>query len=106
MIAAEYRHHVEVGEPAPVTATARSHGVTPSAASRWVKTARERGLPMPAEQRGSVYQTKQLMGSVSGGMTSQASAAAVPASSRSPKPAHGSRTSSSPACAAGSSTSR
>lgn len=43
-IAAEYRRHVDDGEPAPVTAIARSHGVTPSAASRWVKTARERGL--------------------------------------------------------------
>ena len=44
MIAAEYRRHVDDGEPAPVTAIARSHGVTPSAASRWVTTARERGL--------------------------------------------------------------
>ncbi len=44
MIAAEYRRHVDDGEPAPVTAIARSHGVTPSAASRWVTTARKRGL--------------------------------------------------------------
>ena len=44
MIASEYRRHVDDGEPAPVTAIARSHGVTPSAASRWVKTAREREL--------------------------------------------------------------
>ena len=44
MIAAEYRHHVEERDPAPVTAIARSHQVTPSAASRWVKGARERGF--------------------------------------------------------------
>jgi hypothetical protein len=44
MIASEYRHHVEAGEPAPVTAIARSHGVTPSAASRWLTTARKRRL--------------------------------------------------------------
>ena len=44
MIAAEYRRHVEEGEPAPVTAIGNSHGVTRSAASRWVTRAREMGL--------------------------------------------------------------
>jgi hypothetical protein len=44
MIADEYRRHVEEGEPAPVTTIARSHGVTPSAASRWVKAARTEGF--------------------------------------------------------------
>jgi hypothetical protein len=44
MIAVEYRHHVEADEPAPITAIAKSHGVTPSAASRWVKAARDKGL--------------------------------------------------------------
>jgi hypothetical protein len=44
MIAAEYKHHIEEGEPAPVSAIARSHDVTPSAASRWVKAARDKGL--------------------------------------------------------------
>jgi hypothetical protein len=44
MVAAEYRHHQEAGEPAPVSAIARSHQVTVSAASRWVKGARERGF--------------------------------------------------------------
>jgi hypothetical protein len=44
MIAAEYRRHVDEGDPAPVSAIAGSHQVTVSAASRWVKGARERGL--------------------------------------------------------------
>jgi hypothetical protein len=44
MIASEYRHHCDDGDPAPITTIARSHGVTPSAASRWVKTAKEQGL--------------------------------------------------------------
>jgi hypothetical protein len=44
MIAAEYRRHVQEGDPAPVSAIARSHQVTVSAASRWVKGARERKL--------------------------------------------------------------
>jgi hypothetical protein len=44
MIAAEFRRHVDEGDPAPVTAIARSHQVTVSAASRWVKGARERGF--------------------------------------------------------------
>lgn len=43
MVAAEYRRHVEEGEPAPVSAIARSHSVTVGAASRWVKSAREKG---------------------------------------------------------------
>jgi hypothetical protein len=43
MIASEYRRHVEDGEPAPGTTIARSHGVTPSAASRWLKRARKEG---------------------------------------------------------------
>jgi hypothetical protein len=50
MIAAEYRRHVEDGDPAPVTSIARSHDVTISAASRWVKAARQRGhLPAKGE---------------------------------------------------------
>ena len=44
MIADEYRRHVAECEPAPVTTIARSHGVTPSAASRWVTAARKQGL--------------------------------------------------------------
>jgi hypothetical protein len=44
MIAEEYRHHLEDGDPRPVTTIAGSHGVSLSAASRWVKAARERGL--------------------------------------------------------------
>jgi hypothetical protein len=44
MIAAEYQRHIEEGEPAPITAIAKSHGVTPSAASRWVKAARNKHL--------------------------------------------------------------
>jgi len=44
MIAAEYQRHVQEGEPAPITAIAKSHGVTPSAASRWVKAARSQHL--------------------------------------------------------------
>jgi len=44
MIASEYQHHVDEGDPAPITTIARSHGVTPSAASRWVTEAREREL--------------------------------------------------------------
>jgi hypothetical protein len=52
MIAAEYRRHVEDGEPAPVTTIARSHGVDPSAASRWLKRARELGL-LEAEKGGN-----------------------------------------------------
>ncbi len=44
IIAAEYRRHVQEGDPAPVSAIARSHQVTVSGASRWVKTARERGM--------------------------------------------------------------
>jgi hypothetical protein len=44
MIAEEYRHHIEDGDPAPITTIAKSHGVTPSAASRWVTTAKKRGL--------------------------------------------------------------
>jgi hypothetical protein len=44
MIAAEYRRHVAEDEPAPITVIAKSHGVTPSAASRWVKAARDKGL--------------------------------------------------------------
>jgi hypothetical protein len=35
---------VSSGDPAPVTGIAKSHQVTPSAASRWVKTARERRM--------------------------------------------------------------
>ena len=42
-VAAEYRRHVSDGEPAPVTTIAKSHGVDPSAASRWLKRAREQG---------------------------------------------------------------
>jgi hypothetical protein len=49
MIAAEYTRHLDAGDPAPVTMIANAHGVTVSAASRWVKTARERGyLPQTA----------------------------------------------------------
>ena len=44
MIAAEYRHHTEQREPAPVTLIARSHGVSPSASSRWVTAARKLGF--------------------------------------------------------------
>jgi hypothetical protein len=44
MIAAEFRRHVAEGDPGPVSAIARSHQVTVSAASRWVKGARERGF--------------------------------------------------------------
>jgi hypothetical protein len=44
MIAAEYQRHIADGEPAPITAIAKSHGVTPSAASRWVKAARGKHL--------------------------------------------------------------
>jgi len=44
MIASEYRHHRDDGDPAPITTIARSHGVTPSAASRWVKSAKGLGL--------------------------------------------------------------
>jgi hypothetical protein len=44
MIAAEYQRHIADGEPAPITAIAKSHGVTPSAASRWVKAARDKHL--------------------------------------------------------------
>lgn len=43
MIAGEYRRHVDEGDPAPISTIARSHEVTPSAASRWVKRAREGG---------------------------------------------------------------
>lgn len=44
MIADEYRRHVAEGEPAPGTTMALSHGVTPSAVSRWLRSAREMGL--------------------------------------------------------------
>jgi hypothetical protein len=44
MIAAEYSRHLDDGEPAPISTIARSHGVTVSAASRWVKAARKQGL--------------------------------------------------------------
>ena len=44
MVAAEYRRHVDEGEPAPISTIAKSHGVTPSAASRWVKSARDKKL--------------------------------------------------------------
>jgi transposase-like protein len=44
MVAVEYQRHVAEGEPGPVSAIARSHGVTPSASSRWVKAAHEKGL--------------------------------------------------------------
>ncbi|MBA3332748.1 MAG: hypothetical protein H0U30_02050 [Actinobacteria bacterium] len=43
MVAAEYRRHVDEGDPAPITTIAKSHGVTPSAASRWLKRARKEG---------------------------------------------------------------
>jgi hypothetical protein len=43
LIADEYMRHVEDGEPAPISTIARSHAVTPSAASRWVSKARKLG---------------------------------------------------------------
>jgi hypothetical protein len=53
MIAAEYGRHVAEGDPAPVTAIARSHSATVSAASRWVKGARERFPEMFATEASS-----------------------------------------------------
>ena len=44
MVADEYRRHIAEGEPSPVSTIASSHGVSPSAASRWLKSARELGL--------------------------------------------------------------
>lgn len=43
VIATQYEALVTEGEPHPVKALAKSHHVTISAASRWLKTARERG---------------------------------------------------------------
>jgi hypothetical protein len=44
VIAANYRALVAGGEPHPVKALAAQHHVTISAASRWLKEARRRGL--------------------------------------------------------------
>ena len=49
MIAAEYEARTERGEPA-VSDIARTHDVTRSAASRWVKAARDRGFLPPKER--------------------------------------------------------
>jgi hypothetical protein len=43
LIGDEYMRHVEDGEPAPISTIAKSHHVTPSAASRWVSKARKLG---------------------------------------------------------------
>lgn len=53
-IAGSYRGLIESGEPHPNKALARIYTVTPSAASRWVKEARRRGLiPEGGEQDAS-----------------------------------------------------